>query len=101
MTEIDFQLIRDTTEHLVSRGFLSAACIDEIKTLTVKNENKELSSKSTSKWVTRQEAADILKVSVMSVIRYGKMGKIQFKKLAGQRLTRYRLSDIEAMINAE
>lgn len=101
MTENDYKQIKSVLKPFIDGGLISADCIEEIKKLTVKNDNKEPSNKLTSDWLTRQEAADYLKVSKMTVIRLGQEGKIRFKKLDGKRLTRYKLSDIKAFENAE
>ncbi len=103
MTQNDYNVIRGALKPFIAGGLISAGAIDEIKGLTVNDiSNAQAQAGVTlSKWVTRKEAAKLLKVSVSSVIRYGKEGKISFKKLSEERLTRYKRSDIEAFENAE
>lgn len=51
--------------------------------------------------VTRQEAAEILKCTTQTLINYQKAGLLPAHKIAGKRLVRYRIEDVEALLSPD
>lgn len=100
MTPDELRLIKQQLAPWVDRGEISQATMKEIAELTKdKPKTPVTTCRLKEEVVSRQEAAQILGVSVRSIIRWGKMGKLRCTKLANERLTRYRLSDIQKLIN--
>jgi excisionase family DNA binding protein len=52
-------------------------------------------------WMTRQEAADHLRVSVDTIDRYARDGRIKKYVIAGTRTTRYKVSELDALLAPE
>ena len=94
----ELKLIKQQLAPWVERGEISQATMKEIMELT-KAKPKETVSACLlkEKLLSRQEAAKELGVSVRTIIRWGKMGKLRFTPLAGERLTRYKLSDLQKL----
>jgi hypothetical protein len=93
MTEIEFQLIRDTMKPLVSRGYLSAACIDEIKTLTG---NKAESAMP--ELMTQEEACKYYKCTRQYFFKLRKQNRLKPVNIVGSRMIRYLKTDIQALM---
>jgi excisionase family DNA binding protein len=49
-------------------------------------------------WLTREEAADRLRVSPRTVDRYATEGKLAKHKLAGTQSVRFRAADVDALV---
>jgi len=97
MTTSELKTIKQTLSPLVEHGIISQDAMSEIATLTsAKIEGK---SSKLQDYVSRSEAARQLEVSEMTVIRWGQLGKLHPIKLAGRRLIRYKLSDIESLLS--
>ena len=98
MTPDELRLVKQQLAPWIERGDISQAAMKEIIDLT-KDKSKEQVSTCLlkEKLLSRQEAAQELGVSVRTIIRWGKIGKIGCTKLAEERLTRYKLSDLQKL----
>lgn len=52
-------------------------------------------------WMTRQEAADHLRVSVDTIDRYARDGKVTKYNVAGTRSVRYKTAELDALLTPE
>ena len=52
-------------------------------------------------WLTEQEAQEYLQVSRATLLRWRNEGKLKSYKLAGQRLTRYKQEDLDALMQPD
>ena len=100
MTVNELKMIRSVLKPFIEGGLLSAGVMEEIATLTSADKPKDANRKI-PEVMSRAEAAKFLGVSVRSIIRWGKIGKLRYTKLVEERLTRYKLSDIEALLTPE
>ena len=93
MTESEYKIIRDTMKSFVSNGLLSAACIEEIKTLTGKKAESAM-----PELVTQEEACKYYKCTRQYFFKLRKQNRLKPVNIAGSRMIRYRLSDIQALM---
>ena len=98
MTPDELRLLKPQLKMLVDLGHVSQATMDEIASLT-SAKPEEQSNRKLKEFVSRAEAARLLGVSEMTLIRWGQLGKLHPIKLAGRRLIRYKLNDIESLLN--
>ena len=71
--------------------------MSEIATLT-NAKPKESTGKIRPDLITREEAATLLQVTQQSLINWEHAGKIKGIRLAGNRLVRYNMSDIQLLL---
>ena len=97
MTANELKMIRSVLKPFVDNGLLSDSVIDEIATLTTKSGSKDI-KKNRPDLITREEAATLLQVSQQSLINWEHAGKIKAIKVAGSRLVRYHMHDIDSLL---
>lgn len=54
-----------------------------------------------TQWLSKEEAADYLGVSLFTIERYARDGKLPRYRLVGGKNTRYKREDVEALIVAD
>lgn len=92
MTTNEVKLIRGALKGFVDNGLISETTMQEITSV------KQSDGKAVRPdLVTRPEAIKILGVCQQSLINYEKEGLLPAIKIAGKRMVRYKLSDIEAL----
>lgn len=64
-------------------------------------ENAPERSLTIQEWLTTDEAAEYLRVSIGSLRNMTSNGKIPFYKIPGTRLNRYRLADLRELLLSE
>ncbi len=97
MNVSELKLIKQLLAPWVARGEIAQSTIKEIAELTKDKPKEQVSTCLKEKLLSRQEAAKALGVSVRSIIRWGQIGKLTCTHLAGERLTRYKLSDLQKL----
>ena len=99
MTQNDYNVIKGVLKPFEAGGLITAGCIDEIKTLTVKDiNNAPAQTSKLTEYVNRKEAAVLVGVSERTIIRWGQLGILINHKLGGRRLSRYKISELENLI---
>jgi excisionase family DNA binding protein len=53
---------------------------------------------NTSPWMSKQEAADYLRISLPSLDRWMREGRVRFYKAGGQQSVRFHISDLDAVM---
>lgn len=96
MTTNESKLVRQTLKGLADSGLISAATMAEITGLKETLEGKP----PRPDLVTRQEAAKIISVCPHSLINYEKQGLLHGIRIAGKRMVRYHMADIENLVKA-
>ncbi len=94
MTQNEIKLIKSALKPFADSGLISPQTIEEVTTPRPddgKSPRPDL--------LTRREACEILKCSCQSMINWGRSGLIIPIKLAGRRSIRYRMQDVEALLN--
>lgn len=92
MTKNEMKLVKYVLKPFVDSGLISEATMQEI--ITVKQPDGKTIRPDL---ITRPEAMKILGISLQSLINYEKEGILRAIKIAGKRMVRYKLEDIEAL----
>jgi len=91
MTANETKLIKSALKPFLDSGMISEQTMQELVAV------KEADGKG-EKLVTRKEAVEMLGVCIQSLINYEKENLLPPIKIAGKRLVRYRLSDLQALV---
>lgn len=94
MTANEFKLIKHVLKPFVDYGMLSFAAIQQIGELLNTSEKKKL-----RELLTRQELVALLKVTGQTLINMEKEGTLNPVRLTGKRIVRYKMEDVEALID--
>ena len=93
MTTNESKLVRQTLKGLADSGLISAATMAEITGL------KESDGKAARpRLITRTQGTEMLGVCGQTFINWEKAGILKPIKLAGRRLVRYRMEDLENLL---
>ena len=93
MTANEFKLIRHVLKPFVDYGMLNRNTIQQIGELLNNPEKKKL-----QELLTRQEVNALLKITDQTIIAMEKEGLLKPIRLTGKRIVRYRMEDVEALI---
>ena len=93
MTANEFKLIRHVLKPFVDYGMLNRNTIQQIGELLNTPEKKKL-----QELLTRQEVVALLKVTDKTIMNMEKEDLLKPVKLTGKRIVRYKMEDVEALI---
>ncbi len=101
MTPDELRLVKQLLAPWVERVEISQATMKEIASLTETKKTiaeSYVQSRKLPDILTRAEATQYLGISKMTIIRWERLGKIKSIKIAGEKLVRYKLADVEALL---